>query len=60
MLSIVTCHIFQAYNIPIWGCIFNVGVQIFFVLSGYLYGYKTIDNWKSWQALQLRLYNRNS
>lgn len=53
MLSIVTCHVFQAYNIPIWGCIFNVGVQIFFVLSGYLYGYKTIDNWKSWHLKRI-------
>ena len=42
--SIVLCHIFQAYDNPLaWR--FNVGVQIFFVLSGYLYGHKVIDNW---------------
>lgn len=47
MFSIVLCHIFQAYDNPLaWR--FNVGVQIFFVLSGYLYGHKVIDNWLKW------------
>lgn len=54
MYCIVICHLFQAYHIKIWGDIFNVGVQIFFVLSGYLYGYKTIDNWKSWHLKRIK------
>ena len=41
MLSIVSCHIFQYYgNFLAWW--FNVGVQIFLCISGYLYGQKDI------------------
>lgn len=42
MLFIITCHIMQYYDNPLcrW---FNVGVQIFFLISGYLYGLKNID-----------------
>lgn len=37
MLSIVACHILQYYgNFLAWW--FNVGVNIFFIISGYLYG----------------------
>lgn len=47
MASIVLCHILQAYGNPLaWR--FNVGVQIFLVKSGYLYGHKEINNWFSW------------
>lgn len=47
MFSIVLCHILQAYNDPLaWR--FNVGVQIFIVLSGYLYGHKETTNWIRW------------
>ena len=43
MLFIIACHILQRFSSPLalW---FNVGVQIFFVMSGYLYGSRTIDN----------------
>lgn len=43
MCLIVICHILQYYNnnLCYW---FNVGVQIFFIISGYLYGGKAIDN----------------
>lgn len=42
-LSIITCHIMQYYHCELaWW--FNVGVQIFLCLSGYLYGRKSIDN----------------
>lgn len=43
-LMIVTCHIMQYYgNVLAWW--FNVGVQIFLCMSGYLYGKKSgIDN----------------
>lgn len=44
MISIVACHILQAYNNH-WAYVLNIGVQVFLVLSGYLYGHKYIDNW---------------
>lgn len=39
MLSIVTCHILQYYDNPLcqW---FSVGVPLFFLISGFLYGQK--------------------
>lgn len=45
--SIIVCHILQTLDNR-WAYIFNVGVQVFFVLSGYLYGHKTITGWGSW------------
>ena len=47
MLSIVVCHIFQAYHNK-WADVFNMGVQVFLVMSGYLYGYKYITEWHDW------------
>ena len=47
MLSIVLCHVFQAYHSPLAN-LFNVGVPIFFGISGYLYGNKQIGDWKQW------------
>lgn len=35
--SIVACHFLQAYGSG-WAYVFNVGVQIFFMMSGFLYG----------------------
>lgn len=46
MLSIFLCHILQAYNNILGGWL-DVGVQIFFFLSGYLYGNKIIINIKN-------------
>lgn len=44
---IITCHIFQYQNNELaWW--FNVGVQIFLFMSGYLYGQKEITNCKAW------------
>lgn len=40
--SIVACHILKA-NGNHWDYIFNIGVQVFFLLSGYLYGHKFIE-----------------
>lgn len=42
MLMIIACHFLQYYENELcrW---FNVGVQIFFVISGYLYGQKSIE-----------------
>ena len=46
MVLIVTCHIFQYYGFKMafW---LNVGVQLFFILSGFLYGAKDIHDFKS-------------
>ncbi|MDE5886420.1 MAG: acyltransferase family protein [Muribaculaceae bacterium] len=44
-VAIVLCHFLQAYGI-IWAWILNVGVQVFFFLSGFLYGKKRITNIK--------------
>ena len=46
MLCIFLCHLLQAYNNVLGGW-FDVGVQIFFFLSGYLYGNKTIFDIKN-------------
>ena len=43
MMSIVTCHVMQYYNMELaWW--FNVGVQVFLCISGYLYGLKKIPD----------------
>lgn len=43
MMSIVTCHVMQYYNMELaWW--FNVGVQMFLCISGYLYGMKRIPD----------------
>lgn len=40
---IIACHIFQYLNMELaWW--FNVGVQIFLCISGYLYGSKSIED----------------
>lgn len=43
MLMIVSCHMFSYYKLQLalW---LNVGVQIFFVISGFLYGTKDISS----------------
>ncbi len=47
LISIVTCHLMQASNNR-WAWILNIGVQVFFFISGYLYGHKDISNWLLW------------
>lgn len=42
-LSIVICHYLQAYHSD-WAYIFNTGVQVFFLISGFLYGAKGITD----------------
>lgn len=42
-IAIVICHILQGYD-NAWAYVFNIGVQIFFFLSGFLYGYKDIKS----------------
>lgn len=56
LLMIVLCHYCQAYGNK-WAYVFNVGVQIFFALSGFLYGQKEIDNWWQWSKKRfVKLY----
>lgn len=52
MMSIVVCHIFQAYH-NLWADVFNAGVQVFLVMSGYLYGYKQITDWHVWAGKRI-------
>lgn len=47
MLAIVLCHFLQAYDNK-WAWVLNAGVQVFLVLSGYLYGHKEVGNWRKW------------
>lgn len=47
VIFIVACHILQAYENK-WAWVFNIGVPIFFIISGYLYGKKHIDNPVKW------------
>ncbi|MDE6696789.1 MAG: acyltransferase family protein, partial [Muribaculaceae bacterium] len=41
-LAIVICHFLQGFDND-WAWILNIGVQIFFFLSGFLYGNKRIS-----------------
>lgn len=53
---IVLCHFCQAYDNK-WAYVLNVGVQVFIVLSGFLYGHKIIDDWGAWYRKRLiKLY----
>lgn len=47
MMMIISCHFCQYYGDG-WSQWLNVGVQIFFILSGFLYGHKHIDEPVSW------------
>lgn len=52
MFSIVACHILQGYgHIGAW--ILNIGVQVFFVMSGFLYGHKKILAWKDFYVKRI-------
>ncbi len=50
---IFTCHILQGYG-NMWAFLFNVGVQIFFFLSGFLYGKKTTINTKEFYISRMQ------
>ena len=47
MLSIIACHFCQYYNNE-WAWWLNVGVQMFFIISGYLYGNRSVENPVQW------------
>lgn len=42
-IAIVFCHFLQGYD-SLWAWVFNLGVQIFFFLSGFLYGDKHVSS----------------
>lgn len=48
MFFIIICHLGTYFNINVIAQFFNVGVQIFFLISGYLYGGKRIENYPYW------------
>lgn len=47
MVMIIACHICQYYNNE-WAWWLNVGVQMFLIISGFLYGSKSIKEPISW------------
>lgn len=53
MLSIITCHIMQYYNNILAGYL-NVGVQIFLIISGYLYCSRKIESISSFYINQAK------
>ena len=49
MASILLCHLAAYWQCPAAiGQFFGIGVSIFFLLSGYLYGQKEIAHWGRW------------
>ena len=58
MFLIILCHIIKYYDfIPgskILGQVFNVGVEIFFLISGYLYAGKMISFYLDWYKERIR------
>lgn len=51
MSSIIACHFCQYYGSE-WAWWLNVGVQIFFIISGYLYGTKKLSSPFKWMKRQ--------
>ncbi len=56
ILSIIICHLYAYYENE-WAQIFNIGVQVLFAISGYLYGKKQISGWKNFYLKRfLKIY----
>lgn len=53
LIMIVLCHFLQELNCK-WAWILNIGVQSFFLISGYLYGYKQISKWTLWLVKRIK------
>lgn len=53
LISIVSCHILQALDNR-WAWVLNIGVQVFFFISGYLYGHKNITDWPNFYKSRLK------
>lgn len=55
-VAIVVCHILQGYKND-WCYVLNIGVQVFFFLSGFLYGGKRIESaGKFYRSRIIKLY----
>ncbi len=55
-IAIVVCHILQGYDND-YAFVFNVGVQVFFILSGFLYGTRRIESIKKFYIKRIsKLY----
>lgn len=54
MFFIVLCHISSWLNISFLALFFNYGVYIFFLISGFLYANKKIDNPSAWLISRLK------
>lgn len=52
MLSIIACHFCQYYDSE-WAWWLNVGVQVFFIISGYLYGSRSVNTPVPWLKKRL-------
>ncbi len=48
MCAIIFCHYGSYCGSHIVAPFFNIGVQIFFIISGFLYGQKEIQSWGKW------------
>lgn len=48
MLFVIICHLASYFSANTLAMFFNVGVHIFFLISGYLYGSKHIENTFEW------------
>ena len=56
MCSIVCCHFMQALDNH-WAWVLNIGVQVFLLISGFLYGHKYVSNWPQWYRKRfIRIY----
>lgn len=53
MCSIIACHFCQYYGSE-WAWWLNVGVQVFFIISGFLYGTKQISEPIGWLKKQFK------
>lgn len=53
LLLIITCHIMQKYGNP-WAYVCNVGVQMFLLISGFLYGKKEEVKWKEFYISRIK------
>ena len=57
MLLIVLCHVVVCYNVPMGSALsgfFNCGVELFLLISGYLFGQRIIDDWGAFYSKRFR------
>lgn len=61
MMLIVITHVAMVYDMTVLRYVTRVGTPLFFLMSGFLYGQKTIKNWskfylRRWKSLALPIY----